>query len=266
MPSYNRHYPFAQRQYAISMPWVVDQLAVPEMVLANQNPKDTGANLFVDDITLAIDEPGLNTSLGPLPHTGRNNTYMYQPSGTIEAGLPAGWTIGITDSYVRCFLDFRRQPVGLIDQLRPDRRVYSMDYGIRTEARFSLLALGPGATYLVQTRGTWSIDYTAADPPAGNSFWVQIDSPPTLHRRHQQGHRDCSVSFSTFASSGHSALGTGTVPVSVSSYMLAKRNAIRDALVAANWSATFRVTTLGYALSAGFSGNLGYLVDTGDLF
>jgi len=202
--TFNRHYPFAQRDWSFVFPWDVTKLALPKMVLDEEIPKGDGVDLFGDDITKIIDEPDLVPAVFP-PHYGEQKTLRYKldpnpPTGwpDISPGFPFNFTTFGTQNTARIGFLFqvRNQPSGAIDLQRPNRRVHKLEFGVSTTFAMNIQATQfGGKTVWFNYEGYWRNFSGASTPGHPNAYWEEADTPPTLHRLSQKGHRDYHRAF-----------------------------------------------------------------------
>ncbi len=258
---YNSHYPFAQREYSFVFPWTVTRPVLEKLSVVSEIPKGDGSDLFGNDITLVIDEPDLVPPF--TPHNGETKTLTYAPVST-PSGLPSGWSVsfGSEARYIRSSLIVRQNLSSSIDLRRPDRRVHQLDFGITCWADITIIVqrASPFGDYRIRIAGHWQFDPFATLP---NEFYETADTPPTLHRLHQRGHRDYHRQFVTadWDETTKSTLSSGTVPTDVSDYMDAWLDDLALDLAGATIDCTWRMAGIGWAIPSTL-GNRTFIVSS----
>jgi hypothetical protein len=250
MTTFNRHYPFAQREFSLVFPWTVTRPTLERMTVVDEIPKGDGSALFDNDITLLIEEPDLVPPFPP--HHGETKTLIYAPD-LAPPGLPSGWSVSLGSEarFIRSSLIVRQNISGSTDLRRPDRRVYTLDFGITCWGDVTIVVQRPSpfGQYEIRIAGYWKVDPFAALP---TDFWETADTPPTVHRMHQQGYRDYHRQFvpADWVETERSTLSAGTVPTTVSDYMDAWLDDLATDLSGATLDCTWRMAGMGWALSS----------------
>ena len=263
MTRFNSHYPFAQREFAFVFPWAVTRPALEKVSVVSEIPKGDGGDLFGEDITLLIDEPDLVPPF--TPHYGQTKTLTYAPLLT-PPGLPSGWSVSLGSEarFIRASFQVRRNLSGSADLLRPNRRVFSLEFGITCWADISIIVqrASPFGDYRFNVAGYWQFDPFSTLP---TEFWEPADTPPTLHRLHQRGHREYHRQFvaGDWNETARSTTSGGTVPTDVSDYMNAWLDDLADDLAAATIDATWRLAGIGWAIPADL-GNRDFITQSCD--
>jgi hypothetical protein len=247
--TFNRHYPFAQRDFSFVFPWDVTKLALSRFTLDQETPKGNGIDLFVDDITKVIDEPDLLPAF-PL-HYGDGKTHDYVLTSSTPSGLPAGWTAN-GSARVQVFVRIRNQPSGFFDLQRPNRRVHKLDFGMSTRAFCAVGVVNPSpfGDYRIGIEGYWK-NFSGDDTPGfPDPFWEEADTPPTLHRLNQKGHRDYHRQFvpADWVLTTKTTSTAGTVPTDVKDFMDAWLDDLEADLSGATLDATWRLAGIGWGL------------------
>ena len=248
--TFNRHYPFAQRDWSFVFPWDVTKLAVSRFTLNEEIPKGNGIDLFVDDITKVIDEPSLVPAFPP--HHGEAKTHNYVLTSATPSGLAAGWTASSTTAFINMLFQVRNQPSGAIDLQRPNRRVHKLDFGISNRTEFVATATNPSpfGQYTIQIVGYWRNSSGVSAPSFPDAFWEEADTPPTLHRLNQKGHRDYHRQFvpADWVLTTKTTSTGGTVPTDVKDFMDGWLDDIETDLSGATLDATWRLAGIGWGL------------------
>lgn len=260
--TFNRHYPFAQRQYAFLFPWKVTKLALQDLSITEEIPKGNGEDLFGDDITLLIDEPNLVPPF--TPHHGNAKTHEYGVTSSTPVGLDAGWTVSMgVNRSIRHGIQIRNVPVGLSDALRPARRVWTLDFGVATSVSLTVTATGPSGSYTINFAGYWRNLLGGITPGFPNDYWESADTPPTLHRIKQRGHRDYARQFSPadWTQTTRSTGSSGTVPSTVSAFMNDWLDALDTTISGATIDCVWRMAGIGYAIPMDL-GNRNFIVQS----
>jgi hypothetical protein len=248
MTTFNRHYPFAQREFCFVFPWSMSRPTMEKLSIASEIPKGDGADLFVDDITKVIDESDLVPPF--TPHNGEARTLNYGLTTNPPSGLPSGWNVSLSGpiGFIRATLFIRQNPSGFIDLNRPARRVHTLEFGIVCRASFAVVVqrIVPFGDYRFALEGYWKHDPLSL--PA--DFWEAADTPPTVHRKGQLGHRDYHRQFvpADWVETVKSTLSGGTVPSDVSDYMDAWLDDLATDLAGATIDCTWRMAGIGWAL------------------
>jgi hypothetical protein len=262
MTTFNRHYPFAQREFCFVFPWTVTRPTLEKLSVASEIPKGDGSVLFDNDITLLIDEPDLVPAFFP-PHYGETKTLTYAPVST-PPGLPSGWSVSLGSEarYIRSAFFVRPNLSGPTDLRRPDRRVHQLDFGITCWADITIVVQrsSPFGDYRINIAGYWEFDPFASPP---TEFWETADTPPTLHRLHQRGHRDYHRQFvpADWFETAKTTLSGGTVPTTVSDYMDDWLDDLALDLAGATIDCTWRMAGIGWAIPADL-GNRNFIVSS----
>lgn len=248
--TFNRHYPFAQCDWSFVFPWDVTKLTVSRFTINEEIPKGNGIDLFGDDITKVIDEPFLVPAFPP--HFGESKTHRYVLTSATPSGLPTGWTASSTTAFILVGFRVRNQASGLFDLQRPNRRVFKLDFGMVTSANFSVTVTNPSpfGTYAIQLTGYWRNFSGGLLPSFPDPFWEEADSPPTLHRLHQKGHRDYHREFvpTDWVETSKATATGGTVPTSVKTFMDGWLDDLANDLSGSTIDATWRLAGIGWGL------------------
>lgn len=263
MTRYNSHYPFAQREYSFVFPWEVTKLPLEKLSITTEVPKGNGIDLFVDDITKVIDEPDL---VPPFTfHNGEAKTHGYTATSATPSGLDSGWAVSVTTGLVRVFLVVRQQPSGSIDLQRPNRRVHLLHFGMTTFVDLAVTATkaSPFGSYTISVQGYWRNWSGDAIPSYPDAFWTEADTPPTLHRLHQRGHRDYHRQFTPddWNETLKDTLSAGTVPSTVSDFMDDWLDDLAADLAGATIDCTWRMAGIGWAIPSDL-GNRNFIISS----
>jgi hypothetical protein len=261
--TFNRHYPFAQRDFSFVFPWDVTKLPVSRFELVEEIPKGNGIDLFGNDITKIIDEPDL---IPPLTGTfGETKRHNYSVT-TRPAGLPAGWDVVESESNIAYALIVRTaiSAFGAPDNQRPNRRVYRLWFGIVTRAIFTVFVTNPSpvGSYRIRLSGHWTTAFNAI-PTFPDPFWEEADTPPTLHRLSQKGHRDYHRQFvpADWVLTLKNTDKLGTVTTDVEDFMDDWLDDLEADLSGATTDATFRLAGIGWGLPTDI-GNRNFIVNS----
>jgi hypothetical protein len=265
--TFNRHYPFAQRDFTFGFPWDVTKLPITLFTLDKETPKGNGIDLFGNDITKIIDEPDL---LPPFPaaHGGNGKTHDYTPTSTTPTGLPAGWTVQSGSARIEVFFIIRTNAPSGVDFTRRERRVYKLDFGMSTRVSVAVTVTNPSpfGQYSIGFTGYWRNSASSSPGllPPTDPFWEEADTPPTLHRLAQRGHRDYYRQFvpADWVQETKTATPSGTVPADVSDFMDDWLDDIDDDISTATIDATWRLAAIGWAFPISIGGNYNFIVDS----